>query len=107
MERTDPGLTGGVLEIDLSVRMRIDPKRGFHRAAAIAGLDRHSFARPTRDHLDKAAGEQRSDLVETDIAAAIGGCLRKPAETHTIAQRPRRPRPPDPPPVGPRLHPLG
>src|SRR5260370_40293269 len=96
MERTDPGLTGGVLEIDLSVRMRIDPKRGFHRAAAIAGLDRHSFARPPRDHLDKAAGEQLSDLVETDIAAAIGGRPRQLPQHPPLRAGAAGPAHPDP-----------
>src|SRR5260221_8560889 len=95
MERADPRLAGGLLEIDLVVRMGVDPKRRFHRAAAIAGSRRHRLVRPPGNHLDETAGEYLSDLVEADIAAAVGGGLRELAEHHQFRQRRRASYPPD------------
>src|SRR5258708_5114700 len=77
MERADPRLAGGLLEIDLVVRMGVDPKRRFHRAAAIAGSRRHRLVRPPGNHLDETAGEYLSDLVEAHIAAAAAGAPRE------------------------------
>src|SRR5256885_9250872 len=86
MERADAGLTGGLLQIDLSMRMGIDPKGCFHRAAAIAGGCRHRLVRPPGNHLDETAGEYLSDLVEADIASAVGGGLRERAEHHQFRE---------------------
>ena len=104
MERADAGLAGGLLQIDLSVRMGIDPKGCFHRAAAIAGGCRHRLVRPPGNHLDETAGEYLSDLVEADIAAAVGGGLRELAEHHQFGQRRRAADPPDLGAVADRLH---
>ena len=57
MERADAGLAGGILQIDLPVRMGVDPQRRFHRAAAVARRIRAGFARLAGHHLDKAAGQ--------------------------------------------------
>ena len=64
MERADFSGRGGLFQIDREVRMRIDPQRGFHRAAAVPGRCRCTRAGPSRNHLDEAAGEQRTDLIE-------------------------------------------
>src|SRR5260221_13542410 len=104
MERADPRLAGGLLEIDLVVRMGVDPKRRFHRAAAIAGSRRHRLVRPPGNHLDETAGEYLSDLVEADIAAAVGGGPRELAEHHQFRQRRAAADPPDPGAVADRLH---
>ena len=80
-----------------AVRMRVDPERGFDRAAAVAGGARAGLARPAGDHLDKAAGEQMADFVETDIAAAVCCGLRQFAEHHQFRQRRRRADLPDRP----------
>src|SRR5437899_2176344 len=104
MERADPGLTGGLLQIDLSVRMSIDPKRGFHRPAAVADSRRHGLAPPSGNRFDETAGEYLSDLVEADIAAAVGGGLRELAEHHQFGQRRRAADPPDFRAVADRFH---
>ena len=86
------------------MRIRVDPKRGFHRAAAIPGGRRNGLLRAAGNHLDKAAGEKLSDLVEADIAAAIGGGLRQLAEHHQFGQRRRAADPPCLGPVADRFH---
>src|SRR5881398_1725356 len=55
MERADAGLTGGLLEIDLLVRMGIDPKGCFRRAVETAlWIDAHSHQ---QIDLEQAAGQ--------------------------------------------------
>jgi len=56
----------------------------FHRAAAIPAAARNRLARSPGDHLDETACEGLSDLVEADIAAAIGRRLRKLAKHQSI-----------------------
>ena len=67
-----------------SIHSAVSTARRRSRAVAATGL-----RAPPGDHLDKAAGEQLSDLVEADIAAAIGRGLRQFAEHHQFGQRRR------------------
>jgi hypothetical protein len=106
VERAKAGLTCGIVQIDLPVRMRIDPQCGFHRAATIPGSRCHRLVRSSGNHLDKPAGEDMSDFVETDIAAAIGRRLGQFAKHHQFGQRRRDADPPDLGPVADRFHKL-
>ena len=74
VERADPGLSSGIFQIDLVVRVCIDPQRSFHRAAAVARGVGSGFARLAGNHFDKTARQHLTDLVEADVAAAI--CCR-------------------------------
>ena len=56
-------------------------------AAAIPPGGRGRLRASPADHLDKAAGEQLPDLVETDVAAAIGCGLGQFAQHHQFRQR--------------------
>ena len=86
------------------MRIRVDPQRGFDRAAAIPGSRRHRLLRAPRHHLDETARQHLSDLVEPDIVAAIGGGLREFAQHHQFGQRRRCADPPDLGAVADRFH---
>ena len=45
------------------------------------------FCVAPRHHLDETVRQQLADLVEPDIAAAVGRCLREFAEHHQFGQR--------------------
>src|SRR3974390_3271992 len=77
MEGGDTGLIGGGGPNDLAPRVCLDPQRRFNGAAAISRARLCYLARPPGDHLDEAAGEQLTDLVEAEIPSARGPNLRQ------------------------------
>src|SRR5215510_9255154 len=54
MKRADPSNAGGAFEIDRLTGVRIQPKCGLHRAAAIACMRLGRFGLATRDDIDEA-----------------------------------------------------
>jgi len=86
------------VQIDREVRMRIDPQRGFHRAAAIPGFGRlRRRDRPETTSTKRLANRRRlrrvrhrcgqsgglRQFASTSIPAAAGG-----ADRHTSARSP-------------------
>ncbi len=95
MERADIRTRGGVFQIDVVMRMGIDPERDFNGAPPIPRLCWRRLARPPGHGLDKPAGEENADLIETDIAAAVSGGLRQLGHHHQFGQRRHRADLPD------------
>src|SRR6516225_9109292 len=87
MKWAEPELTGRALEIDRLMRVRIDPQRRLDSAAAVALSGFRRSLPLLREERDKAGGEQHSDLVEADLAAALGGRLSQLAENHQFGER--------------------
>ena len=77
------------------MRIGVDPQRGLHRAAAVLQGRRHGSGRTFRNQIDKPAGEEMPDLVESDIAVASCRRLREFAEHHQFRQRRHRANLPD------------
>src|SRR4051812_35889850 len=63
VEWADSCLASRIFQIDLVVRVGVDPERGLHRAAAVARRIRAGFAWLAGNHLDKAARQHLTDLV--------------------------------------------
>ena len=83
----EPDHPGRALEIDRLIRVRAS----IHRAASTAR--RRSDPRasagllsPPREDLDEAPREQHAELVETDVALALGGRLGPFTEDHQLGQ---------------------
>jgi len=89
MERADAGPTGGVFQADRPVRMGIDPQRGFHGAAAVAGGEGASLARLAGDRFDKTARQQWPISSRPMSLLPICRRLRQLAEHHQFRQRRR------------------
>src|SRR5215813_13079183 len=70
MERADAGLARGIFELDLAMRMGVDPERGLDRTAAIPRRDPGLLAGLARHYLDQALRQEMSDLVEADVASS-------------------------------------
>src|SRR6516225_4987477 len=51
MERADAGFKRRILQGDVPMRMRVEPQRCFHRAAAVPRRDRGALAPVAADHL--------------------------------------------------------
>ena len=87
VKRADASLRRGIIQIDLAVRIGVDPQRRLHRAAAVSGGVGAGFAFAAGNHLDKAARQHLADFVEADVAAAICCRLRQFAQHHQFRQR--------------------
>src|SRR5262249_51167766 len=100
VERAQPRLARGALEVDGLVRVRVDPQRGVDGTAAVACAGTRRLVPPARDHLDHPRREEEPDLVEAGVAASLG---RPPAAAPPPTPRrggaaPPPPRPPAAPP---------
>ena len=96
MERTDPGLFGGIVEGDGFMRIGVDPQRALHGPAAVAQACGDLLGLAPAHRLDKAGGQEMADLVEAHVAAAICCRLRELGEHHQFGQRRRGADLPDP-----------
>src|SRR5439155_150646 len=87
VEAGEAGLARGPLEIDLLVRMRLDPEGGVHGATAIARRGRRRRVPAPGDDVDEAGGERHSGLFGTEIGRTVRGRLRELAEHHQLRNR--------------------
>src|SRR3569833_1515014 len=86
MVRAEAGFARGAFQVDLAVRVGIDPQCGLDRATALARGGRSGLRRLSRYHRHEAARKQMADFVETNVAAPAGPGLGKLAEHHQSRQ---------------------
>ena len=87
MKRAEPDLRRRGLEADGILGMGIDPERGRHRAAAIRSSRRRRPLLASGSDLDETRRQQQPQLLETDIAAALGRGLGELAQHHELRHR--------------------
>ena len=68
MEWAEAHLPRSLLQIDVSLRIVVDPQRSFHRAPAVAHGRRCLPARLARGDVDETSGQDVTDFVEAEIA---------------------------------------
>src|SRR6266581_1900653 len=95
MERAEARLPRGLLEVDLGLRIVVDPKCCFHRAATVARRRLRLLARLAGNGIDKAGRKNLADLVEADVAVAICCRLGQLTQYHQLRQWRRRADPPN------------
>ena len=99
-----PAWSAAASEVDLSVRMRVDPQRGLDRAAAILGEAVTGLRRLPDATSTKRAANNCPISSSADIAAAFGRGLRQFAEHHQFRQRRNASDLPDLGAIADRLH---
>src|SRR6266404_748641 len=87
VEAGEAGLARRPLEIDLLVRVRLDPEGGVDGATAIARRCRRPRVPAPGDDVDEAGGERHSGLFGTEIGRTVRGRLRELAEHHQLRHR--------------------
>ena len=84
---TQPGCVRGVIQTDRFLRLRVEPERGFHHAATVAGDGIHAGWCLRRHGRCATGREEYGSLIEADVAVALGGGLREFAAYHCLGRR--------------------
>ena len=80
MERAEPGVARGAVEVDRLVRAFVDAQRGLDGAATIARVHGRVVARAAAGDFGEAVREQQSYFVEADVAApSAAACASSPS----------------------------
>jgi hypothetical protein len=103
VEGAQAHLLRGAFEIDAFVGVRVDPERGFHRAAAVSRPRVRRPLLPAGHDVHEAHREPQRDLVQAGVGAALGRGLGELSQQHELGERRNHADAPDLAPASDRL----